>query len=321
MKNLFSLFSKSLSLGLVYSGLLFNTSWAELTLEVKNSFAFSKSDITILHLDKNRYKGTAATSDWLSNKNGVTYLFKGIALWIDPSNYYFEAEGFYGSQFQGTAKAYPLSWDVHGNEKGFVVETGYIYKLNEKLSLIPQIGFSYTQYDSKLSHQRNQFVSPNYYVGTNGDKNNSLIYYPYIGFELSFPGQIGCYKYQLSTSYDLGFAAGYSKVTVPHYFVTDIPSTSRYGSRIKLRNMLSHDFDVILSHAFAKHWQYALQFDYNLTYNTSRLPVKLQHNKRIVQAGQYTATQYHVCDKNISQVWSITFNLVYNFGETSVFVR
>ena len=93
MNNILSVFLRAVLAATLYTGLSFNACWASFTLEFENSIQFLKNNITIEHLDKDHFKGTAATTDWTSNKENTTYLLEGIVLWTDPAKYYVELIG------------------------------------------------------------------------------------------------------------------------------------------------------------------------------------------------------------------------------------
>ena len=71
-----------------------------------------------------------------------------------------------------------------------------------------------------------------------------------------------------------------------------------------------------------KNWQVALEFDYNITYNTHDLHYRLERNDEIVETGQFTPSQYHVVNDYVNQNFGIIFNLIYNFsGEGGTYIR
>lgn len=301
---------------LFLSGLGFNSCYANFTFVLRDSFNFTKNNYTIEHLDKNEYKKAAYTSDWRATREFSTYLLDGRVIWSDPSHFYALLGLNYGWVLGGKNIEGPNRWDVCGHATGFKVEAGYIMDVCGCFNFIPSLGFRYALTHTEIKHQRTIHSNPNCYAHRSGDKTDSLLYFPFIGFELASSTQItDCEKIQLALGYELGYGGGHSHVKVPHIIITDNPATSRYGSHVKFRDMVYQQFSLATSYAFAKHWQVGLEFDYSTTYNTHRLPVRLQHNERIIKAGQYTRSQRHVMSQNFYQTFSVVLGIAYSFGE------
>lgn len=301
-----------------------NSCWAGFIFELQNSLNFAKTDVTIENLDRGDFKETACTTDWTSNKEFLTYLLNGELIYVDSRlPFYAKFAANYGWVINGRVIQYPLNWDADGYEKGCTFEAGYIIDVNQRFKFIPHIGFEYDTFHTKIKHQHFNHTSPNSFVDQSGNKSNTTLYYPYIGVELDFTSRFyDCYDIQFSTTYEIGYVSGHGGKKVPHFFVTDDPNTSRYGSHIKYRDMISHFFEVTASYKLSKKWQIGVEGAYDIVYNTHKLPFKLQRNEEIVETGQFTPTQYHVVSDYTAQTYSLIFTLVYNFsGEGGTYLR
>lgn len=310
----------------VLTGLLFNAlhadlnfSYNDLTFILRNGISFTKNNQTREDLDHGNFKGTAATSSWISDREYKTYTLNPRVLWKVPcTNYFAQVSGYYGWTLDGRSVGYPLRWDVDGHVYGAGVKTGYVQKVSDRFDFIPYIGYRYDASRTSIHHQHFVKSSSTSFISQNGNKAHRYLNIPYIGFELAFNSTFwDCYKVQFITSYELGYGWGRGTTKVPEFIVTSEPNTSRYGSTVKYRDMMSHEFAIAAAYSFAKHWTVGLEFDYNTVYNTHNLPVKLQHNAKIVKAGQYKKSQYHVVSDDVTQNFSIVLGLAYSFGEAS----
>lgn len=297
---------------------------ASWSFQLNNSFNFTKANQTIEHLDRNRYIGTAVTTDWSSSRNYTTYTLTPEVIWQSADiPVYVLASGSYGWLFEGHLKADPLKWNVDGTEKGFTVEFGYIMDVCKRFSFLPHVGFYWDQTDTRLKNQRETRPNPTCYISRNGTRTSNLFYVPYIGFELDFTTLLcNCEKVQVSTLFDLGYwGAGHARTTVPRTFITDSPATSLYGSRITYSNMFYHNWLLAFSYEVTKQWRGALEFNYYASYNTHKLPVKLKHNKEIVRSGQFTRSQYHRASEVNARTFGVVLVLNYSLGGEGAFIR
>lgn len=325
MKQIRNGFSIAMLMAFLPMMLAFNTCRADLRLELVDSFNFTKSSATIENQDRDKFEGTALTTGWSSNKKIFTYQMTAEAIWIDDSHFYGLLAGSYGWVLGGKAIEYPLNWNINGHVKGFGVEVGYILNVCKNFDFIPHFGFSYGITNTKIKSQHYFHTSPNCIINRDGNKSHTLLYSPYIGLEVAFQSTF-CNKYKVSFSaaYDFGYGSGRGRNTVPHFILTDDPGTSQYGSRVTYHDIITHHFDIAAGHSFADHWQVFLELGYSTSYNTHKLPVKLQHNQQIVNSGQFTRTQYHVMSDFNSQTYSVILGLVYKFsaeGSSDLLVR
>lgn len=300
---------------------------ADLSLKVNDYLSFSKTSATIEHLDHDNYRGTAESSAWVQEKEFISYILEPELIWVGDikktkAKYYILGAGLYGWLIDGKRVSYPLGWSVEGNQWGVILETGYIMNVSDRFRFIPYIGFEYNRYFTKIKHQHLLEKNPESFVSQNGTKSHVSQYYPYIGVEVDFKTKICKKDLQCLASYQFGFGAGHGTNKVHDTIITDDPNTSRYGTETKFRNMVTHEFEVATFYSVNKHWQVGLELDYFITYNTSKLPYKLDHNKEIVKAGQYLRSQFHRVSDFTSQTFNIIFSVIYNFsGEPSVVVK
>lgn len=321
MYNFRKLISKAILAGL----LPMTTAFADLSFFLDQSFNFTKTSATIENLDHGKFSGTQATTGWKETRNLTTYLIAPEVVWIDSkrTNIYVKLQGNYGWVTDGQFYNYPLRWDIDGDTKGFDIESGYLKKVNDRFTLIPFVGFEYTVNDTKIKHQHFVHTSPDSFISQNGTKTRTDLWFPYIGIEIDFNTPLWCNQnLQYSISYQIGYGGGHGRDRVHHTIITDNPSTSRFGSHIKYEDMISHDFEVAAFYNVGKGWLIGLEFDYNTTYNTKKLPLKYKHNREIVKAGQFTPSQYHRVSETISQTYSVILSAIYNFsGESGVVVK
>ncbi len=301
-----------------------NICWADFSFELQNSFNFTKTNVATENLDKKKFEGTAATTGWRSNKEFTTYLLNGELVYVNTDlHFYAKVAAAYGWLVSGKVIEYPLRWSVDGHENDYEFETGYIMDVCKRFTFIPHAGFAYDKYHTKIRHQHFSHTSPDCYADQSGNKSTTTFYNPYVGIELDFTSRFcDCYDVQFTTTYEIGYVYGRGRNTLPYFFVTDDPNTSRYGNHIKYRDMLSHFFEVTASYSLTKKWQIGIDLAYQTIYNTHKLPFKLQRNKEIVKTGQFTPTQNHQVSDYISQEYSIIFSLVYNIsGEGGAYIR
>lgn len=302
-----------------------NMGWADFSFELQNTINFTKTNQATENLDRNKYfEGTAATSEWRSNKELKTYLIRGELIYVDTwTHLYAKIAADYGWLIGGKVIQYPLRWSLDGHQYDYTFETGYIMDVCNRFKFIPHAGFEYDRYYSKLKNQRFTHTSPDCYISQNGTKSTTTFYNPYVGVELDFTSRFwDCYDIQFTTTYEIGYVCGNGRNTVPNFFVTDTPNTSRYGNHIKYRDMLSQFFEVTTSYNLTKKWQIGLNLAYQAIYNTHKLSYKLQRNKEIVGTGQFTPSQNHLVSDYTSQEYSIIFNVVYNIsGESGAYIR
>ncbi len=315
-------FSRFLTL-LLATLLPVSTCSAELSFRLNQFFTFTKTNNIIEHLDHDKFVFTACTTDWTSSRDFTTYILEPEFIWVNKSKtWYAKASGNYGWVISGKVKTYPIVWNVDGNTKGFYIETGYIKNMYDRFDLIPFIGYQYDVYDTKIKHQHFNHETPDSFVSQNGNKNRTTLWFPYIGIEIDFKSRLlTCVDIQYAISYQIGYGGGHGRNKVPFFFVTDNPATSRYGNHIKFRDMINHDFEIAAFYAVTKSWQIGLEFDYNITYNTHRLPVKLQRNREVVKSGQFTPTQYHRMNDYVAQNYSLILGVIYNFGGESTILK
>lgn len=287
------------------------------SVEVKNSFNFGRGDATIEHLDRHRFKGTAATTEWTASRDLYTYLITPEVIWENPDwHVYATASVDYGWLIDGKSKNNPLKWNLHGTEWGFSFEVGYIMDVCKRFTFLPHIGFSWDETRVRLRHQKETHINPTCFRSQNGNRITTLIYYPYIGFELDFGTTLwNCKKVQVSMTYDIGYGAGHSRTSVRHPVINDSPATSRLGNHFKMRDMIYQDWEVAFTYEPAKHWRVALEFDYSIYYNTHKLPLKFRNNDAIVRSGQFTRSQFHRVSDLTLQTYSLTLVLNYSFGD------
>lgn len=299
--------------------------FGDLSFKLNNFIAFSKENFTIEHLDHGNFLGTAETTNWRSSNEFITYRIKPKLIWqgdIGESKIYILGAGVYGWLLDGKEKSPPLTWDVDGHEWGFDTEMGFIFNACNRFKLIPYFGFEYNQYHTKIKHQHLLYSNPDSYVSQDGNKTDTLLYFPYVGIEFDFNTRICCQDLQCFASYQIGYGGGHGRNRVPHTIITDNPNTSRYGSKITFRKMLAHEFEIAAFYRVAKKWQMGIELDYSITYNTKKLPLKLQHNDEIVERGQFTRTQFHRISNYNSQTFSVIFSIIYNItGEGGVVVK
>jgi len=294
---------------------------ADLTFKLLNGFSFTKGNTTIENLDHGKYKHTQVTTSWFSNRV-TTYSISPELLWTNKStNTYVKLLGTYGWVIDGKNRQYPFHWKLDGNTKGFEVEAGYICDVKGLFTFIPCIGFTYNLYDTKIKHQRFSHRNIGSFIGQNGNKNRTLLYFPYIGFEIDVKSQICKYDVIYSLSYNLGYGGGHGRNKVSHTVITDLPSTSRYGSHFKFRDMVSHDFEFAIAYSPAKKWVLALLFDYNVYYNTKKLPLKLDHKHALVKKAQFTKSQHFAVSDVVAHEYSVIFEIAYSLtGEGGTFI-
>lgn len=304
--------------------LISNSCWAGFTFELENIFNFTKTDMTVENLDRGEFEGTACTTGWTSNREFVTYLLNAELIYMDSTlPIYVKVAADYGWVINGRVIEYPLSWDAEGHENDYNFETGYIMDVNKRFKFIPHIGFEYDAVRAKITNQHFTASNPSSFVDQSGNGSSTTLYYPYIGVELDFTSRIwNRYDLQFSTTYEIGFVNGSDHKTVPYFFVTDDPSTSRYGSHIKYRDMISQNFEIAVAYNLNKKWQINIEGAYNIIYNTHKLSLDLDGNEEIVEAGQFTPSQYHVVSDYTTRGYALLFSLVYQFsGEGGTYVR
>lgn len=293
------------------------------SFELLQSFGFSKSTATIENLDHCNFEGTQATTGWTATKEFTTYTLIPELIWLDScTNIYVEVAARYGWVLGGKSISYPQRWDINGYRTGYKIEVGYIMNVYKRFNFIPFIGFTSNSLHTKIKHHKFTHKNPSSFISQNGNTSHTTLYFPYIGIELDFTKKF-CNNndIQISVEYNFGYGGGNGYDKVPHCFITDDPSTSRYGSRTKYRDIVSHDFEIAFSHSFAKKWTVALELDYGISYNTHKLPVKFQHNRAIVEAGQFTPSQYHVVSDYVAHAYAVLVAVVYNFsGESGAFI-
>lgn len=315
----------SLSMAMIVAILMFShpSCWATWSFQLNNNFNFSKGNLTIENLDRHRYIGTAVTTDFTASRDFFTYLLTPEVIWTSPDwHIYATVNGSYGWLFDGKVKKDPLQWKVDGTEKQFNVEVGYIMDVCGRFNFLPHTGFFWDRIDTRLKHQQETRANPICYMTNNGNRTRTLFYFPYIGFELNFNKSLpNCKTVQLSMTYDIGYGGGHGRNTVPFTVIADAPANSRYGSHIKYRDMIYQNWNLTFAYEFAKRWIVGLELDYYTIYNTHKLPVKLSHNRAIVQSGQFTRSQYHVVSEAITQTYGVTFVLNYSFGGEGILIR
>lgn len=296
--------------------------FADVSFKLDNSIEFTKSNLTVEHLDHGNFRGTAATTDWIANKEFKTFVLKPELYWVGKKFYVLGAVN-YGWVLSGNTCSYPQAWDDNGHTKGFEVETGYIISFHDRFKLVTYVGYEYQISNTKLKHQHLTHSSPQSFISQNGNRSETLLYNPYIGIEFDFKARLwGCHDMQFLVSYQFGYRAGHGRNKVHDTVITDNPNTSRYGSTIKFRDIISHEFEVAGFYPLGKHWQIGLELDYFTAYNTHRLPLKLHHNEEIVEAGQYTRSQFHKVNDYNTQTFSIILAVIYNFsGGTQTIVK
>lgn len=313
------------------------SSFADVFFKLEDGFAFTKTNFTVEHLDRGNFEGTACTTDGKSDKEFITYLVVPELFWIDSDlNMYAKVKASYGWLTTGKVNSPPLRWNVDGHEKEFELEMGYIQNVCDRFELVPFVGFEYNTFHTKIHHQHFGHSNPSSFVSQNGNKSDLTLYFPYVGLAFDFESRFwSCHKVLFSIGYQFGYGRGHSRESVPDHLhspgicagsccedacdpplgpITDNPATSRYGSYAKFRGMINHDFELEAFYEIAEGWQIGLQLDYNITYNTHKLPLKYKHNKEIVIEGQYTPTQYHRITDFTTQTYSILFSIVYNFS-------
>lgn len=288
---------------------------ADVSLKLYNSFSFTKSTSTIEHLDHKNYINTQVTSGWTEAKEVTTYAITPELLWfINSINTYVECAVNYGWVLGGRNKNYPFRWDIDGDTKGCAIETGYLLDVCERFTFIPHVGFNYNVLDTKIKHQEFSNNNIGSFISQNGNKTHTSLYSPYIGFEIEFKSKICDKDIQCSFDYSLGYITGHGRTKVHHVVITDLASTSRYGSHVKYRDIISQDFEFSIAYSPAKKWVLALEFDYNYYYNTKKLPLKLQRNKELVAAGQFTASQFHRVSDLVAHSYAIIFVIGYRLS-------
>lgn len=305
----------SCSLMIIY----FNVCEGGVTLVLQDSVRISKSISTTETLDHGKFAGTACTTGWSSKQHSVSTGISARLIWQQESSpFYVQASTRYGWAFNGTQHSYPLNWDLHGNSWGYGLGAGYSKKIGKRFGFSLFGGLSYGVGQSTTTHQRSGHKNPSSFASSNGDKTIDKLYNPYVGFGLDFSKNFfNKYTVSFAVSYDVGFVFGLGKTKVPYLLITNNPATSSYGSRTKYSDVISHDFEIGTAYSISEHWRVSLKLDYSTTYNTHKLPVKLQHNDAIVKAGQYTPTQYHVVSDSASEVYTVIFGVVYDFSAKS----
>ncbi len=296
--------------------------FADFSFKLNDLVTFSKTSQTIEHLDHDDFEGTAATTDWIANREFVTYLIQPELIWMNKE-FYVKAVGTYGWVLTGNVCKYPLGWHGNGNTKGLDLEVGYMMDICKRFTFIPFIGFVYNIAYVESNHQHLLHNNPDSFLSQNGTRSYTTLYYPYIGIEFDFKTHIWeKHDLQCFLSYQFGYGGGHGRTRVPHTFITDNPATSRYGSNTKYRNIISNEVEIGAFFAVDKYWQIGLELDYLVSYNARKLPLKLQHNKKIVKAGQYTPSQYHRVSDYTSQAFSVIFSVIYSFsGKGGTIVR
>lgn len=289
--------------------------YADLAFELQNSFSFTKISSTTQHLDHRNYANTQVTSGWSSSRS-TSYTISPEVIWtVNSINTYFKLAPSYSWIFDGKTKDYPFKWDVEGNSKGIEIEAGYIWKVGGLFNFIPCIGFLYDIYDTSIHHQRFSHQNIGSYIRQNGNKSHTTLYFPYIGFELDFKTKLFCkHEVQLAFTYNFGYGGGHGSNSVRKTVITILPSTSRFGSNVKYHDLINHDFEFAIAYSLSKKWTLALEFDFNVTYNTKKLPLKYHHNRELVAKKQFTRSQYHVISDFESHTFGILFIIVYNFS-------
>lgn len=298
----------------LYIGFSFSPCYGEFSLEARDRWSFNKTSSTLENLDNNKFKNAAYTSAWKTDLNFVTHILEGRLIWRDPSKFYAMMGVNYGWLVDGVAKEYPRCWHVGGHQKGLKLEVGYLMDVCERFHVIPRVGFRNLLTDITLHHEHFILSTPNSYVKRSGNQTHTALNFGFIGFDLVFSKKWNCRNLEFATGYQLSYGGGSSHTKVHRTIITDDPNTSNYGVHVKYRDMISHQFEVASAYSVAKHWQLGFKVDYNITYNTHNLPVKLDHNKKIVQKKQFAKSQYHVLSEDLAQTWGVTFILVYNFG-------
>jgi len=314
-------FMARFSIALMTALLIHSPCFADLTGKLLNSFSFSTTTSTIQHLDHGDYTNTQVTSDWTSNRDISVYSIGPELIWSSKHSYV-KVLGTYGWVIDGKSKVYPFNWQVEGNTAGFDVEVGAIWNVCELFNFLPCIGFQYNVYHSKIRNQEFFHRDISSYLPQNGNKSRTLLYFPYIGFEVDLSSELFCRKVQYSINYNLGYGGGHNRLHVPHTVITDLPSTSRYGSYTRYHNLVMHDLELAVTYSPADKWSLSLEFDYNVYYNTRKLPVKLQHERELVAAGQFTRTQYHRVSDLVGHEYSIIFKIAYAItGEGGTYIH
>gem|GEM_PF-6465154 len=300
-----------------------SNSLAGWSFEVKNGFSFGRGDTTVEHLDRNRYKGTAVTTEWTAGRNLCTYLITPEVIWQNADwHVYATANVDYGWLIDGKFKNNPLEWKAHGSEWGFSFEAGYVLNVCKRFTLLPHIGFTWDETRYRFKHQKETHINPTCFRSQNGNRNTTLIYYPYIGFELDFTTTLwNCKKIQISLEYNVGYGAGHGRTSVRHPIINDSPATSRLANHTKYRDMIYQDFELAFAYGLTDHWRVALELDYSVYYNTHKLPLKFKHNDALVREGQFTRSQYHRVSDVILRNYTATLVLNYSFGTEGTWIR
>jgi hypothetical protein len=322
MNKLKNRFSITLLIALLTMVTIRDDCSADLSAKLLNAWGFTRTTTTIEHLDHGHYHNTQVTSGWNSSRY-TTFTVSPEVIWtINPINTYVKLLANVGWVIDGRNIEYPLRWDLDGDTRGFGVEVGYIWDVCGLFSLLPCVGFDYDIYDLKLQNQEFSHRNIGSYIRQNGNKSHTLLYFPYIGFEVDFKSKLfNEYDVQYSVSYNLGYGGGHNRNSVNHTVITDLPSTTRNGNYTKYRDLIQHDLEFTVDYSPSKKWVVSLEFDYNIYYNTHKLPLKYNHNSDLVAAGQYTHSQYHRVSDLVSHEYSLIFEIVYNLsGDGGTFI-
>ncbi len=278
--------------------------------ELKNIVRWSKSTSVIEDRDTNNFLGTGFTSAWTENKKLFSYGLSPSVVWYDvnTAHCYVKVQGAYNWITSGKQISYPNSWQVTGNAQSANLEAGGILLVN-KFTFFPHLGFQYTHTSTRLHHQRQTDISPIFFIDRDGTKSRSDLFFPYIGIDCTYSwGHL-----VIGMEYEISYGFGNATTTTKKTVITDIGSSSLYGSRIKYRNLIGRVFEVYADYSFLTNWHAGVTANYDVVYNTNRLPVKYKHNKELVAAGQFTPTQYHTLTEYNVRNYSFTFKIGYEF--------
>lgn len=306
-------FSVTLLIVLLQIVFLHNHCSGDLAYELSNAFVFSKTTTTVEDLDHGKYNETQVTTGWTSNKEVSYFVLSPELIWtIKPISTYLKGSVGYGWQLGGKSISYPLRWDIEGYLKEFNIESGYLWDVNKAFTFIPLAGLNYTFTSAKIKHQKLFHSSINSFISQDGNRTQTSLYSPYIGFEIDFKSKFyNKYDVQFSFNYNVGYGWGHGRTKVHHHVITELPSTTRNGSHVKYRDILTHDLEFAVAYSPYKNWTVALEFDYNITYNTHNLPLKLNHHRELVEANQFTRSQHHVVSDFVSHQYGVYLNVVY----------
>jgi hypothetical protein len=315
MNNIRISLSTTMLLAVVAMGLSFNTCWADFNLRLLNGYRQQRIDFQVEDLDNHHCHTTGYTSNWNAVKNLRTYQLGSYATWYDKcSHTYAQLRGQYGFIVGGKVVGYPLHWDLDGHTTNLEAEVGYIITISDCFDFVPLIGYSYGTVHYKLHRQHFGHSSPFYFADRNGNKTDIRSYSPYIGFDMHFD-HCFCerYKFNFCLGYDFFYGNTNFRTRASEFVLTDDPNTSNYGYHSRGRNQIGHEFKLESRYVFCNQWEVGLRLTYDVSYNTHRENLKLQHDHDIADSGQYRHSQYHVVNELCFHSYEVDFHIAYNF--------